>query len=170
MKIALRVATVLSWFNIIFWGMIVVLGLLGSVVVGQMPLVVSLVLLSAIPLNSFAALRLHSSIRYTGVPLNHQTPVGIRFVGLIALFFGFLLIFLGFSILGNPGAMMDSMKAAISQMPEDTRGMYTFLLNKVFVLLLGVAFLFLGLSDAINVVLNLRLLRWYYLVHKRDVS
>ncbi len=34
----------------------------------------------------------------------------------------------------------------------------------------GISFLILGLCLVVNVLLNLRLLRWYYLVKKSDVS
>ena len=71
MKTILRIASVLTWFNIVFWGMIVAFGLLGAFLLGQMAYVVGLVLLSAIPLNCYAALKLHTSIRYPNVPLSH---------------------------------------------------------------------------------------------------
>jgi hypothetical protein len=35
---------------------------------------------------------------------------------------------------------------------------------------LGSLCLVLGLVSAVNVILNLRLLRWYYLVHQSDAS
>jgi hypothetical protein len=168
MKTILRVASVLTWFNIIFWGMIVAFGLLGVLLLGQLPYVVGLVLLSAIPLNCFAALKLHTSIRYPNVPLSHQTPVGIRFVGLMALFFGITNIITGVSVIADPAPMLDSMKEMVAQMPADVRGFYS--VKKVFVEIAGAALLVLGLLVAINVVLNLRLLRWYYLVHKSDAS
>jgi hypothetical protein len=168
MKIILRIASVLTWFNIVFWGMIVTLGLLGGFLLGQMAYVVGLVLLSAIPLNCYAALKLHTSIRYPVVRLSHQTPVGIRFVGLMALFFGITNIVTGFSVIANPTPMLDSMKDMVAQMPADVRGFYS--LKKVYVVVGGAALLILGLLVAINVVLNLRLLRWYYLVHKNDAS
>jgi hypothetical protein len=168
MKTILKIASVLTWFNIVFWGMIVALGLLGGFLLGQMAYVVGLVLLSAIPLNCYAALKLHTSIRYPVVPLSHQTPVGIRFVGLMALFFGITNIVTGFSVIANPTPMLDSMKEMVAQMPADVRGFYS--LKKVYVVIGGAALLILGLLVAINVVLNLRLLRWYYLVHKSDAS
>ena len=73
MKTILRVASVLTWFNIIVWGMIVAFGLLGVLLLGQLPYVGGFVLLSAIPLNCYAALKLHTSVRYPNVPLSHQT-------------------------------------------------------------------------------------------------
>jgi hypothetical protein len=156
MKKALKIASVLTWFNLIFWGLLVCFGLLGALLMGQMPLLAGIVLLSAIPLNCFAALKLHTSIRYSAVPLNRQTPVGIRFVGLMALFFGITDIFTGVSI--------------VAQVPEEQRVFYTAMARKAFVEFMGVATLVLGLLVVINVVLNLRLLRWYYLVNRSDVS
>ena len=64
MKIALKVATVLTRFNLIFWGFMVCFFLLGFLAVGYLPGVMILVLLSAIPLNCYAAL---SSIRASGI-------------------------------------------------------------------------------------------------------
>jgi hypothetical protein len=172
MKIALKVATVLSWFNIIFWGMFVAFGLLVSLVTGQMALVASLVLLSAIPLNCFAALRLHNSIRYSGAPLSHQTPIGIRFVGFIALFIGITNIATGFSLITNPGPVLDSVKEVVAkfaeQIPENLRQFYV--ITKGEIVFFGACSVVLGLMVAVNVVLNLRLLRWYYLVHRSDIS
>jgi hypothetical protein len=159
---------VLTWFNLILWGMIVAFGLLGSVLMGQLSLVAGLVLLSAIPLNCFAALKLHTSIRYAAVPLSHQTPVGIRFVGLMALFFGITNIVTGFSILHDPAPMVDAMKEMATQMPENVREFYV--VKKGIVEFAGVVLLMLGLLVAINVVLNIRLLRRYYLIAKSDAA
>lgn len=170
MKTVLKIASILTWFNLIFWGLLVCFGLLGALLMGQMPLLAGIVLLSAIPLNCFAALKLHTSIRYSSVPLNHQTPVGIRFVGLMALFFGITDIYTGISIITHPARMSDSIKAMITQVPEEQRAIYTAMAKGTFVEIMGVATLVLGFLVVINVVLNLRLLRWYYLVHRSDVS
>ncbi|HTR30555.1 MAG TPA: hypothetical protein VMH27_14885 [Puia sp.] len=168
MKIALKVAAMLSWFNIIFWGMFVALGLLVSLATGQMALLALFVLLSAIPLNCFAALKLHKSIRYSREPLSNQTPVGIRFVGLIALFFGMMDIISGFSTIADPGRIANMMKELAAQMPDDLRKYYT--LSKGAILFVGSLSVALGLMIAVNVILNIRLLRWYFLVHRNDVS
>ena len=169
MKTALTVASVLSWINIIIWGLIVVFGLVITVPMGQLLYVSVAVLLSAIPLNCFAALKLHASIRHPNIPLSHETPVGIRFIGIMALFFGFLYVGYGIIIIGHPRLLLDSANIMPKQMPgyspEDIAAM-----GKFAVVLGGVIALLLGLSVVVNVVLNIRLLRWYYLVRKSDVS
>ena len=170
MRTALKIASVLTWFNLIFWGLVVGFGLLAALAVGQMPLLAGIVLLTAIPLNCFAALRLHRSIRHSSIPLPHQTPVGIRFVGLMALFFGLTDVFTGVSILTHPGKMMDSIKDMVAQVPQEQRAYYTAMAKTTFVEVMGAATALLGLLVVINVILNLRLLRWYYLVHRSDVS
>ena len=168
MKTILRVASVLTWFNIIIWGMIVAFGLLGVLLLGQLPYVGGFVLLSAIPLNCYAALKLHTSARYPNVPLSHQTPVGIRFVGMMALFFGIYIIYTGIAILSDPKPEIEAFRQQLAQMPQQPA--WVGKMANVFTLGTGFAGLILGLLVAINVVLNLRLLRWYYLVHKSDAS
>jgi hypothetical protein len=169
MKTALKIATVLTWFNIIVWGGIVAFGLLGMLITAQMPLLAGFVLMSSIPLNCYAALKLQSSIRHPNIPLSHQTPVGIRFVGLMAMFFGFTDIASGVSIIAKPREMMDAMKEMAANIggpaPAEIAAM-----GKTLVVVGGLATIFLGLVVVVNVILNLRLLRWFYLVQKSDVS
>ncbi|HET6255278.1 MAG TPA: hypothetical protein VFE32_14450 [Puia sp.] len=168
MKAVLRVASVLTWFNIIVWGLIVGFGFLGVLFLGQLPYAAGFVLLSAIPLNCYAALKLHTSIRYPSVPLNHQTPVGLRFVGMMSLFFGIYLIYSGIAILANPKPEIEVFKQQLAQMPQQPD--WVGRMADVFTLGTGIAGLILGFLVVVNVVLNLRLLRWYYLVHKSDAS
>ena len=170
MKKALKIASVLTWFNLVFWGLLVISSFLGALLTGQSSTVAVLVLLSAIPLNAFAALRLHASIRYSGIPLSHQTPVGIRFVGLVALFFGIMIVSVGSTIVGNPGLVANAWKDTLTKVPENIRSVYPPTVPIGLVRLVGGAMLALGLLVVINVILNLRLLRWYYLVHRSDIS
>jgi hypothetical protein len=101
MKMTLKVATILTWFNLIFWGFITGLLLLGALSAMFLPGLLIAVLMSAIPLNCYAALKLHKSIRNPLIPLSQQTPMGIRFVGFIALFFGVNSIGDGFALIKN---------------------------------------------------------------------
>ena len=169
MKTALKTASVLSWINIIVWGLLVVFGLFVALPSGQMIYVISAVLLISIPLNCYAALKLHRSIRRPDILLSHQTPAGIRFVGLMALFFGINCIGSGATIIGHPQILLDSMKVMPEKMPGYTPAQIA-ALEKNVVIAGGVIALLLGLMVAVNVVLNLRLLRWYYLIHKGDAS
>jgi hypothetical protein len=169
MKKALAVATVLSWINIIVFGGLVALCLVVSFAMGQMALLASVALLSSIPLSCYAALMLHRSIRRPDVPLSHQTPVGIRFVGLIAMFIGITNIVAGVTLIAQPGQLLDSWKEMAGKMggppPAEIASV-----GKVFLLFGGIITVVLGLMVVINVILNIRLLRWYFLVNRSDVS
>jgi len=170
MKTVLTTATILSWFNIIFWGLIDGLALLGGLFTLNLPVLAGAVLLSAVPLNCYAALKLHASIRLPTLPLSHQTPAGIRFVGFIALFFGITWIVKGVSVIKDSKEALESMKEMLAQMPQLRDLPQSSGILEKSVRLGGVAVLILGLCVVVNVVLNLRLLRWYYLVGKSDVS
>lgn len=169
MKTALTIASVLTWFNIIFWGGFVALGLLGGLVMGQLIILAPVVLLSAIPLNCYAALKLQTSIRYPNVALSHQTPVGIRFVGLMAMFIGVMLVFQSFTLFGDPKPGVESIQQVLDQLPKP-RPVVSAKAMLYIVRLIAAGILVLGLAVAVNVILNLRLLRWYYLVHRSDAS
>jgi hypothetical protein len=169
MKNALKAATVLTWFNLIFWGLSISLLLLSALLSGQTVVLAGLALLSAVPLNCYAALKLHTSIRYPAVPLSHQTPVGIRFVGLMAMFFGISFIYYGVSIINDPKPGIDAFRQTLARMPMKMPPQVAGMAGTI-VFLMGAALIVLGILVATNVILNLRLLRWYYLVRKSDVS
>jgi hypothetical protein len=163
MKGALKVASILTWFNLIFWGFVTVIALLGAVVLGPIALVLA-VFLSAIPLNCYAALQLHKSIRQPVVKLSHQTPVGIRFIGYVSLFYGLTMVSSELSNLQNPGKSLQLMKDAFTGL----KSLETMTVSMVRAS--AVIGLILGLAVVVNVILNFRLLRWYYLVHQSDAS
>lgn len=171
MKTVLKIATVLTWINIIFWGMIVGFLLLSSLQQGNFTILAGVALLSAVPLNCYAALRLQASIRHPQLPLSHQTPAGIRFVGFMALFFGISMLFTGAAIIHDPGTaatawseQMDQYPEALQQYPQIKH------IPEYFYTVLGGSMVVLGLLIVVNVIMNLRLLRWYYLRRKSDVS
>ena len=171
MKTTLKVATILSWYNLIFWGLINGLLLLGALAAMNMPGLLIAVLMSAIPLNCYAALKLHRSIRNPLIPLNQQTPMGIRFVGFIALFFGVNSIGDGFALIKNPGEFLDFLKDFYTKQAPEIAQMPAFKsIGLADMRTAGVICLILGLCMAVNVVLNLRLLRWYLLLRKSDAS
>src|SRR5215469_1576787 len=107
MKGALKVANVLSWFSLIFFGINVVTGLLLALASVNGLTLVFVVIAASIPLQSYAALQLHKSIRRPEVKLSHQTPAGIRFVGLIALFLGFIFVLVGSFMVGKATDLLD---------------------------------------------------------------
>jgi hypothetical protein len=175
MKTALKTAAILSWFNIIFWGLIDGILLLNGLVSFNMPILAVAVLLSAVPLNCYAALKLHASIRNPNQPLSHQTPVGIRFVGFVALFFGTGWISEGVMLLKNGvetqaalNEQIAQVSKAMQQLPQATA--FKHLSESNVAHGFGIVSIVLGLFVVVNVVLNLRLLRWYYLVRKSGVS
>jgi hypothetical protein len=165
MKKTLMIARILTWFNLIFWGGFLGLLFLAAMAIQFYPALVGVFLFCAIPLHSYASLQLQKSIRFPNVKLSNNTPVGVRFVGLVALFFGIYTLVDSFVILKDPLALLDLLKKGMPDVKKYTDaellgGMHLF----------GVAGLVLGLAVVVNVVLNTRLLRWYYLVKQSDVS
>jgi hypothetical protein len=160
MKSTQVIARILAWFNLVFWGIGLVNGLFNPVV----PIAV-MVVLASIPLNSFAALQLHKSIRNPEVKLSHQTPVGIRFVGIIALLIGICFAGVGLLLAQFAKEMLPAwleQSAAMKDPPP---------VNTVGGLqVTGISIAALGFAIIFGVVLNMRLLRWYYLVKQSDVS
>ena len=164
MKNVLKAASILTWFNLIIWGLFIVLMALTAFAMQAMPLLFVLVLLSAIPLNCYAALRLQKSIRHPGIRLSSQTPTGIRFVGFVALFFAISFVVNGFTLTGNASSAVKLFKEQMTQVKGADMSFMTVGYFKG----LGVAAVFLGLCVGVNVILNFRLLRWYYLVNQSD--
>jgi uncharacterized membrane protein len=162
MKTTLRVASVLSWINLIFWGLNVASALLSSLAGLNPVMLVMIVLVASIPLHSYAAIQLHKCIRRPEIKLSHQTPVGIRFVGLVALLWGFLFLLAGMFMAKNAPELLAAVKEQ-GFMHELYKDMTADMIRRY-----GLVFVVLGLAVVVNVVLNLRLLRWYYLVHQSD--
>ena len=167
MKTTLKIASVLTWFNLVFWGALLALGVLICLVSMQLPLLASAVLMSSIPLNCFAALKLHSSIRHPDIPLSNQTPVGIRFVGFMALFFGITFIYSGVSFLADPKPAAEAFQQALNQMPGSQTHMAPGVGMANLIRFVAIVWLVLGFLVSFNVILNLRLLRRYYLQIRR---
>jgi len=167
MKIILKIASVLSWFNLVWWTLNIVSSLTSIFSLGAPMLAMAvLALLASIPLNSYASLQLHKSIRHSSVKLNAQTPVGIRFVGLAAQFCGAIMIIIGILSLLNAATIATVSKDQLVGSDE----MKSLLSNARGIRFIGGFLLFMGLCVSVNVTLNLRLLRWYYLVKQSDVS
>lgn len=159
MKNVLKVSTILSWVNMIVWGAFAAMGLLLAMLGGNMALLIVTVLTGVIVLHSYAALQLHKSIRDLHVPLSSQTPVGIRFIGFIALFFGVSFFTEGLAMLQNTQEIAKFME---SQPLPQVKGID---LNKV-VRATGVFTIVTGTCIAVNVFLCFRLLRWYSFIRE----
>jgi hypothetical protein len=165
MKKVLKAAQILTWFNLIFWGFPILMEVLTALAMLNFALLGGLMLAASVPLNSYAALQLHRSIRQPSVKLSHQTPVGIRFVGIVALFFGTLFVVYGIAIIQNAQQVLEMVREQLAGYKEISESMTVGLLKRI-----GFFALVLGITAIANVVLNMRLLRWYYLVKQSDVS
>ena len=92
-------------------------------------------------------------------------------MGFIPVFVGVYLSWSGFAMIGSAGEILHFIKdfdtkefPEIAQKPEFKS------VGVAEVRAAGVICLILGLSLAVNVILNLRLLRWYLLLRKNDAS
>jgi hypothetical protein len=97
-------------------------------------------------------MQLQKSILHAEIPLNSQTPVGIKLMGYISLFIGLIWFVSSIMVLKNPGDFMKEMVLP----PKVTAAEYLHFMEAV------VSFLFVfSLSIIINVILNFRMLKWY---------
>jgi hypothetical protein len=153
MRTVLKISTVLSWFNLLIWGFIIAMFLLGSLESRNMAFLVFAFLFSVIVLHSYAALQLRKSIINPSRPLSSQTPAGIRFIGAVALFAGIVYFADGVALLQNPQEFLKMLQV---QFPPAKN------IPLASIRLLGGFILICGLSITLNVILNFRLLRWYH--------
>jgi hypothetical protein len=167
MKTAQNVGRILAVFNLIIWGILLAGPLLGALVSFNALVLVMLVLFAAMPLHSYAALQLQKSLRHPEIKLNQQTPVGIRFVGLIALFIGFFMALCGFLVLKDAREWLPLMK---EQMASLNKQQDLSMITVGYLQGMGGFLLIAGLMAIASVLLHLRLLRWYFLVKQSDVS
>lgn len=163
MNKVLKIATVLTWINMIIWGLLCLNLLFSIIASGASASLIFFVLFSAIVLHSYASFQLQKSLRNPAVPLSSQTSTGIRFIGIVALFLGLLMVFAGIVLLTNASGVLkflqDYMNDAQAKSSPNER---TFTWTVSIVRILGLFYLLVGLSVAVNVNLNFRLLRWYY--------
>ena len=154
MKKVLNVTVILSWFNLIVAGTIAIIGLImAAFTPGTLAILTSIVLVSAVILHSYAALQLRKTLLYPSVPLSRQTPTGIRFIGLMALFYALLNGGYAILILQHTAEFASQIKipAGAEKMPI-----------AAFIRFGGGFSLLFSASIACNVFLNLRLLaQWY---------
>lgn len=155
MKGVLKTATVLSWINIVIGGILVMGGLMGMLMTGgALMMLISVVLTASIVLHGYATLQLRKSIVNPDLPLGNQTPVGIRMIGFIALFFAILNI-------GNAAVIIQNApevaKQALENMKIKPEGINFVTAIKG----AGIFSLIFSIGIAVNVFLSIRLLRWY---------
>jgi hypothetical protein len=153
MKKALKISNILSWINFIIGGILVLGGLLSMLMTPNASiLLVSIVLTGSIVLHSYAALQLRKSIVHPEIPLNKQTPTGIRFIGFMALFFAVLNI-------GNAVVIIQNAAEVVTQvqLPFKPEGIDLVAAIRG----AGIFSLLFSIGIAVNVLLSIRLLRWY---------
>jgi hypothetical protein len=153
MKNIIKVAGILSWFNLIVGCFLIVCGILIGLTSGSiLNILLSVLLPTAFVLHSYAALQLKKSIINPNIPLGSQTPIGIRFMGYITLFFALINIFYSVSILLHTQEFVKEIKLPPGS-PTNINLIGIFRAGCVIALLFS-------MSLALNAVLNLRLLRW----------
>ncbi len=153
MKTILKITNVLSWINLTVGGILVAGGLLSMLSTPNASiLLVSVVLTGSIVLHSYAALQLRKSIVHPNIPLNKQTPAGIRFIGFMALFFAMLNIGNAVVIIQNAAEVLKQVELPFK--PEGIDLVAT-------IRGVGIFSLLFSIGIAVNVLLNIRLLRWY---------
>jgi hypothetical protein len=153
MRTVLKISTILSWFNLVTWGFIVLLFLMAGLLSQQLLIIIVAFLMCANVLHSYAALQLHQSIRSPAKSLSNQTPAGIRFIGVIAALAGIVSFSDGAATLQNS---QEILKTTITQYPQ-MKGV-----SVASVQMIGIFVIILGISLVVNVLLNFRLLRWYH--------
>lgn len=152
MKKFTNITGVLSWINLIIGGLITLFGLIQALMGGGIVAILQLLLIGSVVLHSYAALQLRKSIVNPEFPLDSKTPTGIRFIGFLALMLGVGCVFQGVQVIGNTKELIDQVE--LPEMPKEIN------VEKMF---RGVGYFVLvfGLSVAINVLLNISMLKWY---------
>jgi hypothetical protein len=161
MKAVLRIATILTWINMLAWGYIVASLLIDGISSQVSFFFVTAFFASFVVLHSYAALRLQRSIRNPAIPLSGQTPGGIRFIGMVVLLYGLFFLATGCTFLQQPREALQMFRNQMAA--EMTKG-----LTAREVRAGGAIILLAGISITLNVFLNFRLLRWYFLSKRGD--
>jgi hypothetical protein len=159
MKNALAISNILSWVNLLVGGAIGLCALFMIVSFPPVAVLISVVLIGCIVLHSYAAIQLRKSILNSSVALNRQTPAGIRLMGYMALFFAVMLF-------SNAIIMLQNAQQLISQ-AQFPKEMSTASVQKV-VHVTAVFILLFSACIIVNVVLNLRFLKWYLINREKQ--
>jgi hypothetical protein len=160
MKRLLQLTTVLSWINIIIGSILVLGGLLLTMVSPDaQTILVSVVLTGSIVLHSYATFQLRKSIIHPEIPLGKQTPIGIRFVGTLALLFGVINITNAIVIIQHTEDVIKQIK-----FPFPAKNINL----KSVVRAAGIFSILFSLSVVMNVLLSFSLLRMYLAKKKSE--
>ena len=152
MKKFTTITGILSWINLIVGGLITLFGLIQALMGGGIVAILQLLLIGSVVLHSYAALQLRKSIINPEFHLDSKTPTGIRFIGFLALMLGVGCVFQGVQVIGNTKELIDQVE--LPEMPKEINVEQMFRGVGYFVLVFG-------LSVAINVLLNISMLKWY---------
>jgi hypothetical protein len=159
MNTVLKISTVLSWINLVVGCYLLLSGIYGGLMVHDVKIMlIVVVFIGAIVLNNYAALQLRKCILQPTRQLSRETSLGVRFFGFVALFCSVMFVGTGVFVLQN-------LKEMAQQLPQqiDTKGLNV----QSFLPGVGIFILVFGLTIALNVVLAMRLLRWYYLANQQ---
>jgi hypothetical protein len=165
MKVLQVIGKALAWFNLVCFGLMVVQGILQAVAMANLVVLIAAVLLAAVPLNGYAGLQLHRSIKNPEIKLSHQTPVGIRFVGIVVILIGIFMAGVGLIMILAAKDILQVWKENAMDTPKLLDISSASQLQAA-----GAELLFFGLIMLAGALINMRLLRWYYLVKQSDVS
>lgn len=161
MNSVLKTATVLSWINIVITGFILVFGLFNLLLMPNLyAFLILIVLPASIILHSYATLQLRRSILDPNIVLDNQTPVGIRMIGFIALFFAILCISLVIPSIQSASELATQAPEELITKMKKVGVDYVAYISAI-LRLVGIFILFFAVSVATNVFLSIRLLRWY---------
>jgi hypothetical protein len=153
MRIVLQISTVLSWINLIVGSYLLLSGLYGAFAVHDVKIMLTVVVfIGAIVLHSYAAIQLRKSIIRPNKPLSRETPIGIRFFGFMSIFCSFVFVATGTFILQNLAQVAKDLTLPFNSKNIDV---------KSFLPGIGIFILIFGVTIAVNVIVNLRLLKWY---------
>jgi len=155
-----RFSNILSWCNLIIAALLILFALVsGLTVLGIVNALTPIVLLGSILLHSYAAIQLSRSLLRPSIPLSRQTPTGIRLLGYISLFFAFLYGASGIAILQNSKELLKQV-----EIPAELKSVNIeriFRVSAIFALIYSIAII-------VNVIINFRLLRWFYFLQQPD--
>jgi len=155
MKKLLKISFILSWINVITGSLLILGGLMAFLVSPDiLTIVLSILLPGAVILHSYASFQLRKSCLDPGLPLNRQTPAGIRLMGFMGLFFAIMGIGNAFLILQHTKETAKMISLPVQAGNLDVSAVIR--AAEIFTLLIC-------LSIVANITLSFRMLKWYLL-------
>ena len=168
MKRLLVISGILSWLNLIIWGLAIAMGTLSAILYMNIQLIIFIFIISSIVLHSYAALKLRRSLKDPGIPLGSQTPVGIRLMGAVTLFLGIIYISQGIAILQNMTEVVKDLQPMLDSLSTRNSMPAKSIHAKNMVLGISIFSILAGLSCAGNAILNFRMLRGYLFSNQQE--